>query len=287
VANFLKAGTTQLVLALAEAGWADPAVLLDDPLAAAWEVSRDLTLAHPLALAGRGRKAPAVEVQRRLADLAGEFVDAGGADACVPGARKVVACWQETLDWLARRDLAALARRCDWALKYLILERQRARRGLSWESPEIRCLDLRYASLDPREGLFLQLAASGAVEAMPPQEQIARFAAEPPEDTRAYLRAHTLRRFGEDVADLDWDRIRFRTTSERYWSPGVWLGMPDPTAWGRAQADEVLARCATARELAEAVGGLPEKGPRYADGWGREPWGGGDGSYSYPRYYGW
>jgi proteasome accessory factor A len=286
-ANYLKAGTTQLVLALAEAGWADPAVQLDDPLAAAWEVSRDLTLKQPLALAGRGRKETAIEIQRRLADLAGEFVAAGLADTCVPGAAEIVACWQQTLDWLARRDLAALARRCDWALKYLVLDRQRGRRGLSWDSPELKVLDLRYASLDPAEGLFLQLAQAGQVEGMPTEETITRSVEEPPEDTRAYLRAHTLRRFGEEVAGMDWDRIRFRTNTDRYWSPGSWLGMPDPTAWGRDQADEVLARCQTARELAEAVGGLWEKPKTYSDGWGREPWGQAGGSYSYPRFYGW
>jgi hypothetical protein len=287
LANYLKAGTTQLVLALAEAGWADPTLLLDDPLAAAWEVSRDLTLAMPLALAGRGRKATAVEIQRRLADLAGEFVASGAADACVPGARDIVACWQQTLDLLAANDIGALARRCDWALKYLILDRQRGRRGLSWTSPEIKVLDLRYASLDPEEGLFLKLAQAGQVEGMPSEEQIQRFVEEPPEDTRAYLRAHALRRFGEDVADMDWDRIRFRTASDRYWSPGVWLGMPDPTRWGRAEAEEVLARCGTVRELVESVGGLPERVRSWSDGWSREPWGQGDGSYSYPRTYGW
>src|SRR5207248_8753980 len=69
VANTLKAGTTQLVLAMAEAGWADAAVQLDDPLGAFAEVSRDLTLRRPLALVGRGRQCTAVEVQRRLADL--------------------------------------------------------------------------------------------------------------------------------------------------------------------------------------------------------------------------
>jgi proteasome accessory factor A len=261
--------------------------MLEDSLSAGWEVSRDLTLKQPLALAGRGRHQTAVEIQRRLADLAGEFVSSGEADACVPGAREIVACWQETLDWLARRDLAALARRCDWALKYLILDRQRGRRGLSWESPEIKVLDLRYASLDPAEGLFLQLARAGQVEGMPSEEEIARFVEEPPDDTRAYLRAHALRHFGEDVSDMDWDRIRFRTTSDRYWSPGVWLGMPDPTLWGRDQAEDVLGRCETAKELAEAVGGLPEKRWGYSDGWGREPYGQGDGSYSYPRYSGW
>jgi hypothetical protein len=288
VANYLKAGTTQLVLALMEAGWADPALTLDDPLAAGWEVSRDMTLAKPLALAGRGRRATAVEVQQRLADLAGEFVDSGEAEKFVAGSAAIVACWRETLDLLRRRELGALARRLDWALKYLILERQRARRSLSWQSPELKCLDLRYSSLDPRDGLFLQLAGAGHVEAMPSAEQIERFVAEPPDETRAYLRAHVLRRFGEDVADVDWDRIRLRVQSDRWWSPGVWLGLPDPTAFGREEAEPLLEKCRTGRELADAVGGLPEvKTNRYGDGWSYESSGRRDGPYSYPRYYGW
>ena len=73
---------------------------------------------------------------------------------------------------------------------------------MTWRSPELKCLDLRYASLDPREGLFLQLAAAGHVEAMPSAERIERFVNEPPDETRAYLRAHLLRRFGEDVMDM-------------------------------------------------------------------------------------
>src|SRR5205085_1907421 len=115
----------------------------------------------------------------------------------------IVACWQQTLELLARRDLAALSRRCDWALKYLLLDRQRGRRGLTWQSPEIKCLDLLYASLDPQEGLFWQMAAAGHIEDMPTPERIERFVQEPPEDSRAYLRAHVLRRFGEQVVDMD------------------------------------------------------------------------------------
>jgi proteasome accessory factor A len=275
VANYLKAGTTQLVLALLEAGWADPTLLLDDPLAAAWEVSRDLTLRQELPLAVRGRKAPAVEVQQRLADLAGEFVASGEAEAVVPRAAQIVACWQQTLALVRRRDLAALARRCDWALKYLVLERQRGRRGLSWQAPEVRALDLRYASLDPQEGLFLQLASAGQVEAMPTEEEIERCADEPPEDTRAYLRAHLLRRLGEQVTDMDWDRLRFARGSERYRAAGNWLGMPDPARWGRQESEPVLARCRTARDFIEAVGEPEaEAGGLFCgrDAWGRRGW---------------
>jgi proteasome accessory factor A len=279
IACYLKAGTTQLVLGLMEAGWADPTLLVDDPLAAAWEVSRDLSLSRPLTLAGRGKKAPAVEVQQRLADLAAEWVETGEAETVVPGAAQIVACWQQTLDMIRQKDLTGLARRVDWALKYLVLQRQMARRGLSWDSPELRVLDLRYASLDPDEGLFLQLACAGQVEAMPSEETIERFVDEPPVDSRAYLRANLLRRLGDEVADMDWDRIRFRSTVvNRYYSSNLALGMPDPAGWGQEESDPVLQRCQTPEEFVEAVGEPPVTatqsylGSASGGSWGRRGW---------------
>jgi proteasome accessory factor A len=280
-ACYLKAGTTQLVLALMEAGWADPTLLVDDPLAAAWEVSRDLTLSRPLDLAQRGRKAAAVEIQQRLADLAAEWVQSNAdAERVVPGAAEIVACWQKTLDMIRHKDMAGLARRLDWALKFLVLQRQISRRGLSWQSPEIRALDLRYASLDPTEGLFLQLASAGQVEGMPSEETIERFVAEPPDDSRAYLRAHLLRRLGDEVSDLDWDRIRFRTAmANRFYTSDSWLGMPDPAGWNKEASDPVLERCRTPEEFIEAVGAPPETPARpffgsagSSESWGRRGW---------------
>jgi proteasome accessory factor A len=271
VANHLKAGTTQLVLALAEKGWADPALLLDDPLGAALEVSRDLSLQKPLAMAPRGRNWTAVEVQRALADLAGEFVAAGEAVGIVPGAEAIVRCWQETLDLLTRRDLGALARRCDWALKYVLLDRQRGRRGLGWDSPDIKCLDLIYSSLDPEEGLFWQMAAAGLVEGMPEPDVALHFFREPPDDTRAYLRAHVLRRFGEHVSNMDWDRVRFRLHPDRYWWKETALPMPDPAGFGRGVSEPVLARCETLTELLAALG-IDAEATLYGRGDGSGSW---------------
>jgi hypothetical protein len=264
---------------MAEAGWADAGLLLDDPLAAVAEVSRDLTLKQRLAMIGRGRRRTAVEVQRGFADLAGEFVSAGLADQAVPGAAAVVECWQQTLDMLARRDLAALMQRCDWALKYLLLERMRGRKGLLWADAEVKSLDFRYSSLDPEEGLFWQMAAAGRVEAVPAPERVERFFSEPPDDTRAYLRAHVLRRFGEHVADVDWEDIRLRLPEERFWHPGVVLRMPDPTGFGREASEPMLARCRTVQDLVEAFGAeTASSGSSYSGGWGS--WGGRRGWYS-------
>jgi proteasome accessory factor A len=275
IANYLKAGTTQLVLAMAEVGWADPALLLDDPLAACEEVSRDLTLKKPLALARRGMNCSAVEVQKALADLAAEFVQEGLADDVVPGASDIVRCWDETLDMLSRRDLGALAKRTDWALKYLLLDRQRGRRGLTWQSPEMKVLDLIFSSLDPREGLFWQMAAAGTVEAMPSTETVNRFATEPPDDTRAYLRAHVLRLFGDHVVHLDWDQVRFRTQTDRWWWSEAALKMPDPTAFNRSACETLLAGSPSLTDLIAALAPEPNNSPNYPLTMAeqREPWG--------------
>ena len=189
IANILKAGTTQLVLAMIEAGWTDPALCLDDPLAAASEISRDLQLNGLFRTTVRGRAMTAVEMQQALATLAGEFVASGAADGIVPDAEQIVALWLETLELLRRRELEALAGRCDVWLKYILLERHRGQRCLSWSSAETRVADSLFASLDPEISLFFQAAGCGIVERMPSDETVERFALEPPHDTRAYFRA--------------------------------------------------------------------------------------------------
>lgn len=252
-ANFLKAGTTALVLAMVEAGWADPTLQLDDPLAAASQVSRDLSLRERLPTAVRGRAMSAVEIQAALAELAGEFVASGAADSVVPDAAQIVDAWRLTVELLRQRDLDALARRSDAWLKYLLLDRQRQRRGLLWRSADMQALDLLFASIDPDEGLFFRMAGDGVVEGMPTEQEIERCVHEPPEDTRAYLRAHVLRRFGEHVSNMDWSWMDFRLPHSRHWWSVARLPIPDPRCFGRAQSDPILNRCESLNELVEAV----------------------------------
>jgi proteasome accessory factor A len=78
--TLLKTGATDLVLRMAEAATAPPAVTLASPVQALGEVSRDITGRSLLRLAD-GRQASALDIQRdylaRARDLAGER----GADA--------------------------------------------------------------------------------------------------------------------------------------------------------------------------------------------------------------
>jgi proteasome accessory factor A len=118
-------------------------------------------------------------------------------------------CWEDTLARLVARDFAALGRRLDWVLKRQLIERAMSRRrGLSWSSPEIKLLDQMYASLDTSEGLFWSCEDAGLVDVVVSRDDVRRAMRTPPADTRAWTRAHLLRRAGADVIDeVDWDRV--------------------------------------------------------------------------------
>jgi len=253
VACFLRAGVTQLIVAMCEAGWIDPTLALDDPVGAAADVSRDLSLQQTFATTVRGRRLTAIELQQGLCDLAGEFVDSGAAEPAIPEAREILRVWRETLDLLRRREIEALALRCDNWLKYLLLERQRSACGLTWQSPALKVLDLRYASLDPVGGLFWNVARTGCLEMWPDDEAVQQRQQEPPGETRAYARAHLLRRFGNAVAGLDWSWIEFRVGPRRGWCSSARLEMNDPRRFNRAECSDLFAR---QPDLAEVVAEL-------------------------------
>ena len=265
VANILKVGTTQLLLAMFEAGWSDATMMLDDPVSAASQISRDLGLRQPLATAIRGRSMTAVEIQQALAEWAAEFVASGAAASVVPGAEAIVALWLETLEILRRRDVEAMARRSDAWLKYLLLEGQRGRRNLSWSSSEMHVADSLFASLDPEVSLFYQAVENGFVERMPDEQTIRRFALEPPEETRAYFRAHLLRRHQEAVSFIDWSRIQFRIPDSRGWWSAGGIDMPDPRRLNRAETENLFASNLSLRQLVEAVQDLTQESSRRGD----------------------
>ena len=226
-ASLLRVGVTQLILALIEAGQVNPALALDDPVAALQLWSHDPSLEARAPLAGGG-EVTAVELQQRFLDEAVLGLRRGDFDGTVPRAGEIISIWQQTLDQLARRDWPALARRLDWVAKLAIIERAREQHGLDWSAPEAKMLDHLYSSLNPDEGLFWSWAEAGLMNQVVDPARIRHFMDQPPEDTRAFVRAHLLREAGADgIEEVDWDRIRFRLKGERVSRMFV---MPNPLA---------------------------------------------------------
>ncbi len=237
MAHYLKIGVMQVMLALIESGRVDPGLALDDPVAAVHRWSHDpgLTARAPLL---SGEPVTALELQRRFLDAAERFAAEDERIALVPEADTILQEWARTLDLLEARDPEPVARRVDWALKRLILERVLSQHPeLDWTSPELKHLDQIYASLDPDEGLYWAYARRGFVEPVVDEAEIEAFLTGPPENTRAWTRAMLLRRLGTSAVDhLDWDHVRLRTRDawglHRYHR----IDMDDPTSLTRSEA---------------------------------------------------
>ena len=245
VASLLKVGVTQIVLAMIEQDHIAPHLILDDPLDALLTWSRDPDF-HARAPLLSGRRYTALDMQHALLEEAGLFVAAGHADGVVPRAQDIISCWAETLSLLSRGDISALASRLDWALKRCALERAMHQRHLDWSSPEIRHLDQLYGSLDPSEGLYWAYVKAGVVERVVSDGEIERFVHEPPNDTRAWLRAHLLRRADQQTVDnVDWDAVelRLRKKGRRFWPSYEYrkVEMSNPLGSTREACESVFA----------------------------------------------
>ena len=262
---FLKAGVSQVIAAMLEQDVLDPGLILDDPLPAVVAWSHDVSLTTRARVLA-GRDLTAVEVQLALHDLAGRFVAAGRADGIVPHAADVLELWGDTLAKLkAYQDsqdpdaLTALAPRLDWALKHQVIRRALAQRRLDWDAPQAKYLDHLYASLDPAEGIYWNLERDGLTERIVSDAQIERCVHEPPEDTRAWLRAHLLRRAGPDeITHADWDTLRFKFPrgDDHGWPRYHYrtLALDNPLQFTRAQCEAILDRASSLQESVEALG---------------------------------
>ncbi len=208
VSNYLKLGTTSLVLALVEQGLA-PAPALEDPVQALRTISHDPTLKAAVRLAD-GRSITGLELQELYCEAV--------LDAVPPGAdeqtRDVVDRWQALLEAL-RRDPMEASRQVDWIAKLKVLEAYRARDGLAWTNPRLALVDLQYADLRPEKGIYQRLARRGDVELLVQPEDVARAAVEPPRDTRAYFRGRCISEYPAEVVGASWDSLIFELAGER------------------------------------------------------------------------
>lgn len=265
VSTYLKLGTTSLVLHVAEHLAALPDVAarlartrLADPVAAVQEVSHDLTLRRPLALAD-GRTATALEIQHEYLAAAREAVrrapgnapDAEAAGRADAETADVLARWQHVLDALAR-DPAQVAGQVEWVAKLRILDGLRRRDGLAWDHPRLAATDLQWSDVRPERSIYHRLLAKGAVERVVDEREVARAVHHPPSDTRAYFRGEVMARYGDEVSAASWDSVIFDVAD----APSLQrVPMLDPERGTEAHLRALLEASPDARTLLAALAG--------------------------------
>lgn len=227
----MKLGTTSLVLRLMEAGIEVPELQPSKPLnLITRQVASDLSTQNHYPME-HGKSLTALEIQQRLVREVGRLA----ARVSLPEEELwTLEEWQR-----ACYDLQygphGLADRADWAAKFALLRGVHDRRGLSWESPELRGIDRHWDRIDIR-GAGIAFRESTFSEWMPPEELIVERMSQPPVYTRARLRGKFVQAFsGNANASVDWMTLKMAPQT---------FSIKDPYASYDSQVDDFIARVA-------------------------------------------
>lgn len=237
----LKLGTTSMLLWLLEQSDAADsnseldldALLVDlqlvDPVEAMHVVSHDLSLAAQLPLE-QGGTTTAWQIQIRLfsavcAQGASTYGSDNRGEPLWPDepTKRIMEMWRQALMDVAavrhasedqRLKMADEASRLEWLLKWQLLERLRRKIGADWSNPKLAALDLSWAALDPARSVFARLQSQTQRVTLNQNDdsdqadaQVQRAASNPPENTRAWLRAEIIKHFPQQVVAASWSHV--------------------------------------------------------------------------------
>ena len=229
-----------------EDDWLSRDLLPAQPVQALRQVSYDMTLARPIALAN-GSSITALEAQWELYDRARKFAQEHGLE-CIGGdevGHEVLRRWEEVLTGL-EADPSTLAGQVDWIAKHRLLDGYRERHGLRWDDARIAAMDLQYHDLRPEKSL----AARVGLERIASDEEMALAVSEPPPDTRAFFRGRCLQRWPESIVAANWDSLVFDVGGD----PLRRVPMMEPLRGTEAHVGSLIDGCETAADLLEKLG---------------------------------
>lgn len=238
--NYLKVGTTAVVLALIEDGVIGNRFELQEPVKFLKEVSRDLSCKKELKLES-GKKLTPVQMQYEYLNLAKAHLPLSELD---PVTKDVLVKWEYTLDRLAE-DAMLLDKHLDWVIKKSLIEAYMDRHKLDWKDHRIMMLDLQYHDIRPSKGLYYRLLKAGSVERIVTPSEIVSAISNPPLDTRAYFRGTCLKKYAAEVYGASWNSMIFDSADSSLDK----IFMPDPSKGTKEIVGELLENCGSATEL--------------------------------------
>jgi proteasome accessory factor A len=207
-ATLVKVGSTQILLAMLEDHAIPDSLVLDDPLAAMSNVSRDISLSRLLPLAN-GSEMTAREIQLRLLSAAEHWL--GDQEENVVSMYRwdeIIAEWKSLVVGLLNSD-SDLADRIDWIAKKRLIDAFRDRHDLSPSDSRLKAIDLQYHDLRDERCLARRAGLRRFVD----DQDVQRATVSPPSDTRAFFRGEMLRRWPDAIVAANWDSMVVDTGS--------------------------------------------------------------------------
>lgn len=199
-AEWLRVGTTMLVLDCIEAGQMPDPPRVRRPIQALRAVCADTELG--LAIETAQGPCTAIQLQRFYCSACRRFLSRR-SDAPAD-AWELLRAWEQTLDAL-ELEPRSLVGRLDWVTKRFLLEN--APHDCSWET--LKKIDLKYHELSP-EGYFRVLTREIEAAAVVSEEEIDRAMRLPPANSPASLRGRLIREFlsGDEPLAVNWRMVR-------------------------------------------------------------------------------
>ncbi len=236
--TYLKVAVTQLVLTMleAEAFQLTEDVVLCDPVTAIKTISHDPGLAARVRLEHGQRRYSGLEIQKVFLEAARRYLDRDAAANSQWG--QVWEDWAQVIGWL-EREPEALDRRLDWRIKRRFLQSQLERKGVNWQDPLAREMDIKYHQLDYRAGFYYLLLDAGLVDTLLSEDEIDQAMLAPPGSTRAYLRGRCAQDYPDQVLSANWDVISLRVASADD-TRAVRLRLPDPAGYTKPEVEPIL-----------------------------------------------
>jgi len=243
-AEYLKVGTTALVLQLIEDDRITDQFKLQEHVKSLKEISRDIDCKKKIKLAD-GRELTAIEIQRGYWELAAQQFDNTGV---APVTKDILEKWAFVLDRLEEEPML-LDRQLDWVIKRNLIEAYRSRHKLSWDDRKVMMMDLQYHDIRPARGLYHQLLKNNRVERIVSDEEIIHAVTNPPTSTRAYFRGICLKRFSQNIHNVSWNSMTFSIDDSRFDR----VPMLHPQRGTKAIVGELVENSSTAAELIDAL----------------------------------
>ena len=214
--TLLKAGATDLVLRMVEAGVVMRDLSLENPIRAIREISHDVTGQRTVRLAN-GREINALDIQTEYFTKARDFAERRGLDAPGSVVASVLDLWGRTLTAVDSGDHGKVDREIDWIVKHQLIQRYRAKHDLPLGSARVAQIDLSYHDVNRSRGLYYLLERRGQTERIVRDLDVFEAKSVPPQTTRARLRGEFIRHAQDKRRDftVDWVHLKLNDQAQR------------------------------------------------------------------------
>lgn len=199
-AEYLRVGTTMLLLDMLEDGALSGAPRLRQPLAALHTIAAAPSLRATVELRD-GTCCTALELQRWYLAAARRWLS---EKPWHEEAHEVIELWEQTLDQL-EHDREQAVGRIDWVTKLYLLNQA----GADASDEARKKIDLKYHQLGP-DGYYAQLEACGATDVLATAAEIDRAIRTPPPGSPASARGRFIREFAGERMAVNWDFVLLR-----------------------------------------------------------------------------